>query len=144
MTVSQSPPGRGMISFFPSLSPLYAPSAEEEEAEEAGAAPESYLDLPKQVSAKTTRKILMLLCDESVRGCSRGSPGGWPCRLSAAAPCCAASDDSGRARCGLVAGGDQPSGVLLGCSQTGHASLTNRISLCRPARHSLGWPMGSC
>ncbi|XP_045045179.1 dynein regulatory complex protein 1 isoform X2 [Desmodus rotundus] len=38
---------------------------EEEEAEEAGAAPESYLDLPKQVSAKTTRKILMLLCDES-------------------------------------------------------------------------------
>ncbi|XP_053523021.1 dynein regulatory complex protein 1 isoform X2 [Artibeus jamaicensis] len=38
---------------------------EEEAAEEAGAAPESYLDLPKRVSAKTTRKILMLLCDES-------------------------------------------------------------------------------
>lgn len=28
---------------------------------------ESYLDLPKQVSAKTTKRILMLLCDESVR-----------------------------------------------------------------------------
>ncbi|XP_054422314.1 dynein regulatory complex protein 1 [Pteronotus mesoamericanus] len=38
---------------------------EEEGAEEAGAEPASYLDLPKQVSAKTTRKILMLLCDES-------------------------------------------------------------------------------
>ncbi|KAM5318999.1 dynein regulatory complex protein 1 [Glossophaga mutica] len=38
---------------------------EEEEAEEADAAPESYLDLPKRVSVKTTRKILMLLCDES-------------------------------------------------------------------------------
>ncbi|XP_040849882.1 dynein regulatory complex protein 1 isoform X2 [Ochotona curzoniae] len=35
--------------------------AEEEGAEEM----ESYLDLPKQISAKTTRKILMLLCDES-------------------------------------------------------------------------------
>lgn len=36
---------------------------------------ESYLDLPKQISAKTTRKILMLLCDESVRlgqGCFWG------------------------------------------------------------------------
>ncbi|TKC48891.1 hypothetical protein EI555_007040, partial [Monodon monoceros] len=39
--------------------------AEEEGAEEAASAPGSYLDLPKQVSAKTTRKILMLLCDES-------------------------------------------------------------------------------
>ncbi|XP_059749410.1 dynein regulatory complex protein 1 isoform X5 [Balaenoptera ricei] len=39
--------------------------AEEEGAEEAASEPESYLDLPKQVSAKTTRKILMLLCDES-------------------------------------------------------------------------------
>ncbi|XP_014637307.1 PREDICTED: dynein regulatory complex protein 1 [Ceratotherium simum simum] len=38
---------------------------EEEETEEAASEPESYLDLPKQVSAKTTRKILMLLCDES-------------------------------------------------------------------------------
>lgn len=28
---------------------------------------ESYLDLPEQVSAKTTKRILMLLCDESVR-----------------------------------------------------------------------------
>lgn len=28
---------------------------------------ESYMDLPNQVSAKTTKKILMLLCDESVR-----------------------------------------------------------------------------
>ncbi|XP_015097023.2 dynein regulatory complex protein 1 [Vicugna pacos] len=37
--------------------------AEEEGAEESES--ESYLDLPKQVSAKTTRKILMLLCDES-------------------------------------------------------------------------------
>ncbi|EHH21959.1 hypothetical protein EGK_05135 [Macaca mulatta] len=48
---------------------------EEEEAEEAASEPESYLDLPKQVSEKTTKKILMLLCDESVRpggGCSRG------------------------------------------------------------------------
>ncbi|XP_004582710.2 dynein regulatory complex protein 1 [Ochotona princeps] len=35
--------------------------AEEEGTEEM----ESYLDLPKQISAKTTRKILMLLCDES-------------------------------------------------------------------------------
>ncbi|XP_075411924.1 dynein regulatory complex protein 1 [Tenrec ecaudatus] len=33
----------------------------EENVSEAG----SYLDLPKQVSAKTTRKLLMLLCDES-------------------------------------------------------------------------------
>ncbi|XP_059973270.1 dynein regulatory complex protein 1 [Mesoplodon densirostris] len=39
--------------------------AEEEGAEEAASEPESYLDLPKQVSAKTTRKILTLLCDES-------------------------------------------------------------------------------
>ncbi|XP_022429968.1 dynein regulatory complex protein 1 [Delphinapterus leucas] len=39
--------------------------AEEEGAEEAASEPGSYLDLPKQVSAKTTRKILMLLCDES-------------------------------------------------------------------------------
>nr|Q95JM8.2 RecName: Full=Dynein regulatory complex protein 1; AltName: Full=Coiled-coil domain-containing protein 164 [Macaca fascicularis] len=38
---------------------------EEEEAEEAASEPESYLDLPKQVSEKTTKKILMLLCDES-------------------------------------------------------------------------------
>ncbi|XP_010989511.2 dynein regulatory complex protein 1 isoform X1 [Camelus dromedarius] len=37
--------------------------AEEEGTEESES--ESYLDLPKQVSAKTTRKILMLLCDES-------------------------------------------------------------------------------
>ncbi|XP_067559600.1 dynein regulatory complex protein 1 [Pseudorca crassidens] len=39
--------------------------AEEEGAEEAASEPGSYLDLPKQVSAKTTRKILTLLCDES-------------------------------------------------------------------------------
>uniref|UniRef100_G1T9Q9 Dynein regulatory complex protein 1 n=1 Tax=Oryctolagus cuniculus TaxID=9986 RepID=G1T9Q9_RABIT len=39
--------------------------AEEEGAEEAVSEAESYLDLPKQISAKTTRKILMLLCDES-------------------------------------------------------------------------------
>ncbi|XP_008593179.1 PREDICTED: dynein regulatory complex protein 1-like, partial [Galeopterus variegatus] len=38
---------------------------EEEGVEEAASESESYLDLPKQVSAKTTRKILMLLCDES-------------------------------------------------------------------------------
>ncbi|XP_066234800.1 dynein regulatory complex protein 1 isoform X1 [Saccopteryx leptura] len=38
---------------------------EDDGAEEAGLEPESYLDLPNQVSAKTTRKILMLLCDES-------------------------------------------------------------------------------
>uniref|UniRef100_A0A8C0ME43 Dynein regulatory complex protein 1 n=1 Tax=Canis lupus familiaris TaxID=9615 RepID=A0A8C0ME43_CANLF len=38
---------------------------EEEETEEAASEAESYLDLPKQISAKTTRKILMLLCDES-------------------------------------------------------------------------------
>ncbi|KAM7078267.1 dynein regulatory complex protein 1 [Molossus nigricans] len=38
---------------------------EEERAGEASSEPESYLDLPKQVSADTTRKILMLLCDES-------------------------------------------------------------------------------
>uniref|UniRef100_A0A2K5VI08 Dynein regulatory complex protein 1 n=1 Tax=Macaca fascicularis TaxID=9541 RepID=A0A2K5VI08_MACFA len=38
---------------------------EEEEAEEAASEPESYLDLPKQISEKTTKKILMLLCDES-------------------------------------------------------------------------------
>ncbi|XP_025209964.1 dynein regulatory complex protein 1 [Theropithecus gelada] len=38
---------------------------EEEEAEEAALEPESYLDLPKQISEKTTKKILMLLCDES-------------------------------------------------------------------------------
>ncbi|XP_027479967.1 dynein regulatory complex protein 1 isoform X1 [Zalophus californianus] len=39
--------------------------AEEEETEEAASEAESYLDLPKQISPKTTRKILMLLCDES-------------------------------------------------------------------------------
>ncbi|XP_007937099.1 dynein regulatory complex protein 1 [Orycteropus afer afer] len=38
---------------------------EEEGSEDNASEPESYLDLPKQVSAKTTRKILMLLCDES-------------------------------------------------------------------------------
>ncbi|XP_020039221.2 dynein regulatory complex protein 1 isoform X1 [Castor canadensis] len=38
---------------------------EEEGAEEVAAEAESYLDLPKQVSAKTTKKILTLLCDES-------------------------------------------------------------------------------
>ncbi|XP_005400483.1 PREDICTED: dynein regulatory complex protein 1 isoform X1 [Chinchilla lanigera] len=38
---------------------------EEEEEEEAVSNPKSYLDLPKQISAKTTKKILMLLCDES-------------------------------------------------------------------------------
>uniref|UniRef100_G1PFA5 Dynein regulatory complex protein 1 n=1 Tax=Myotis lucifugus TaxID=59463 RepID=G1PFA5_MYOLU len=37
----------------------------EEEGSEADQELESYLDLPKQVSASTTRKILMLLCDES-------------------------------------------------------------------------------
>ncbi|XP_006880766.1 PREDICTED: dynein regulatory complex protein 1 [Elephantulus edwardii] len=39
--------------------------AEEEGSEENVTELQSYLDLPKQVSAKTTRKILMLLCDES-------------------------------------------------------------------------------
>ncbi|XP_015421858.1 PREDICTED: dynein regulatory complex protein 1 [Myotis davidii] len=38
---------------------------EGEGSEEADQELESYLDLPKQVSASTTRKILMLLCDES-------------------------------------------------------------------------------
>ncbi|KAF6321034.1 dynein regulatory complex subunit 1 [Rhinolophus ferrumequinum] len=38
---------------------------EEEGAEETASDPASYLDLPKQISAETTRKILMLLCDES-------------------------------------------------------------------------------
>ena len=66
MTVPQSEPGQGVtFSFSLSLFSL-CPSAEEEGAEEAASEPESYLDLPKQVSAKTTRKILMLLCDESV------------------------------------------------------------------------------
>uniref|UniRef100_H0WS42 Dynein regulatory complex protein 1 n=1 Tax=Otolemur garnettii TaxID=30611 RepID=H0WS42_OTOGA len=37
----------------------------EDEVEEAASDLASYLDLPKQVSAKTTKKILMLLCDES-------------------------------------------------------------------------------
>lgn len=41
--------------------------------EETASEAESYLDLPKQISAKTTRKILMLLCDESVR------PAAWGC-----------------------------------------------------------------
>uniref|UniRef100_A0A8C2MDU5 Dynein regulatory complex protein 1 n=1 Tax=Cricetulus griseus TaxID=10029 RepID=A0A8C2MDU5_CRIGR len=36
----------------------------EDETEETSE-DESYMDLPKQVSAKTTKKILMLLCDES-------------------------------------------------------------------------------
>ncbi|XFF82689.1 hypothetical protein AB1E18_008908 [Capra hircus] len=39
--------------------------AEEEGADQDSSESESYLDLPKQVSARTTRKILMLLCDES-------------------------------------------------------------------------------
>ncbi|XP_051027970.1 dynein regulatory complex protein 1 [Acomys russatus] len=38
---------------------------EDEGTEVAMSEDESYLDLPKQVSAKTTKKILMLLCDES-------------------------------------------------------------------------------
>ncbi|XP_047378802.1 dynein regulatory complex protein 1 [Sciurus carolinensis] len=37
----------------------------DEEGLEEGTSESSYLDLPKQISAKTTRKILMLLCDES-------------------------------------------------------------------------------
>lgn len=37
----------------------------EEEEKEGTLAVDSYLDLPKQVSARTTKKILMLLCDES-------------------------------------------------------------------------------
>ncbi|KAG8522450.1 Dynein regulatory complex protein 1 [Galemys pyrenaicus] len=37
----------------------------EEGTEEGTSEAESYLDLPKQVSEKTTRKLLMLLCDES-------------------------------------------------------------------------------
>lgn len=40
---------------------------EEDGTEEAMSEDESYLDLPEQVSAKTTKRILMLLCDESVR-----------------------------------------------------------------------------
>ncbi|XP_058988419.1 dynein regulatory complex protein 1 isoform X1 [Mustela lutreola] len=39
--------------------------ADEEGTEEAASEAESYLDLPKQISPRTTRKILMLLCDES-------------------------------------------------------------------------------
>lgn len=65
MTVPQSEPGRG-ITFFFFLS-LLCPFAEEEGADEDSSGSESYLDLLKQVSARTTRKILMLLCDESVR-----------------------------------------------------------------------------
>ncbi|XP_052042176.1 dynein regulatory complex protein 1 [Apodemus sylvaticus] len=38
---------------------------EDEGTEAAGSEDESYMDLPNQVSAKTTKKILMLLCDES-------------------------------------------------------------------------------
>ncbi|KAK7808369.1 hypothetical protein U0070_023370 [Myodes glareolus] len=38
---------------------------EEDGTEEAMSEDESYLDLPEQVSAKTTKRILMLLCDES-------------------------------------------------------------------------------
>lgn len=48
---------------------------DEEGAEETASDPASYLDLPKQISAKTTRKILMLLCDESVRDGGRWTPG---------------------------------------------------------------------
>lgn len=74
---SESARSRNLL--FLSLSPPADPSAEEEEAEEAASEPESYLDLPKQISEKTTKKILMLLCDESVRpgrGCSRATHGG--------------------------------------------------------------------
>ncbi|KAM6221120.1 dynein regulatory complex protein 1 [Rhynchocyon petersi] len=39
--------------------------SEEEGSEESVEELESYMDLPKQVSAKTTKRILMLLCDES-------------------------------------------------------------------------------
>lgn len=49
---------------LPSLSLSH--SAEEEE-KEGTLAVDSYLELPKQVSPRTTKKILMLLCDESVR-----------------------------------------------------------------------------
>ncbi|GAB1297254.1 Dynein regulatory complex protein 1 [Apodemus speciosus] len=38
---------------------------EDEGTEAAASEDESYMDLPNQVSAKTTKKILMLLCDES-------------------------------------------------------------------------------
>uniref|UniRef100_A0A8C7AZC2 Dynein regulatory complex protein 1 n=1 Tax=Neovison vison TaxID=452646 RepID=A0A8C7AZC2_NEOVI len=38
--------------------------AEEEGTEESTSEAESYLDLPKQISPRTTRKILMLLCDD--------------------------------------------------------------------------------
>lgn len=63
---SESARSRNLLLFL-SLSPPPDLSAEEEEAEEAASEPESYLDLPKQISEKTTKKILMLLCDESVR-----------------------------------------------------------------------------
>lgn len=46
---------------------FFDPLVDDEGAEVATSEDESYLDLPKQVSAKTTKKILMLLCDESVR-----------------------------------------------------------------------------
>ncbi|KAK2509640.1 hypothetical protein MC885_012645, partial [Smutsia gigantea] len=62
----QNQQGQEMISFFcPSLSYLLAPSADEEGMEETALEAEAYLELPKQVSAKTTGKILRLLCDES-------------------------------------------------------------------------------
>uniref|UniRef100_A0A8W4FHH3 Dynein regulatory complex subunit 1 n=1 Tax=Sus scrofa TaxID=9823 RepID=A0A8W4FHH3_PIG len=72
--------------------------AEEEGAEEAASETESYLELPKQVSAKTTRRILMLLCDETVR---LGSQVALP-------TCCLYFwwVTSGWAGCGLEAGDD--------------------------------------
>ena len=62
---SQSPQAKKSSSpAFLSLTHLLV---EDYGTEEGVSEDESYLDLPKQVSAKTTRRILMLLCDESVR-----------------------------------------------------------------------------
>lgn len=101
--VAQSQQNQARISLFSCFSLLSAPSADEEGTEEAASEAESYLDLPKQISPRTTRKILMLLCDESVRlatwGCAGRTPGP---RVR-----CAATAQAGRAGCGLDAGGHE-------------------------------------
>lgn len=105
--------------------------------------PESYLDLPKRVSVTTTRKILMLLCDESVRSCGTGFRS-----VALLTSCCRSLLCCSRrlwpGQMGPGGRRGRPSGVSLRHPQTGHASLTNGISLCGSATHSPGWPMGSC
>lgn len=114
------------------------PSAEEEWSEDTDQELESYLDLPGQVSANTTRKILMLLCDETVRGLGTGAAGrGGVCGCAdflLSLPVGSSMSRAGSAVAG--AGVDGPGGYCGVPSQTGvdglgsiAGALTDRLCL---------------